>query len=338
MKKDIAEKRLGAYPDVAADIINGILYDGHPTVHEENLKQISGVSHLPTAEKGFKELTRDLNFRDEEHGCCYVFYGIENQSEVDNTMPLRVAGYDIASYLKQVDEYQDKNKAERNPAYVKKLHDDQKLVPTVTLVLYYGKNWTGPKKLSDMLALTGREGVEPYLLDYRLNLVELGADKELYKRFHSDFRLIVQYLSIRDDKQALREFMRDDRKRIRHVSEFLDMMSSIGRDTDYKRIKNQVIEKEQEGEVTMCIIAQELIQEGKSLGLQLGENMKLISLICKKLEKNKSSEEIAEELEEETSVIEPICELAIRYKSEHGAFDVQEICESIVNNNEGLVN
>ena len=44
----------------------------------------------------------------------------------------------------------------------------------------------------------------------------------------------------------------------------------------------------------------------KEEGRLEGSLLKLVSLVCKKIEKNKTPEEIAEDLEEEISVIEPI--------------------------------
>lgn len=59
-------------------------------------------------------------------------------------------------------------------------------------------------------------------------------------------------------------------------------------------------------------------------GIEEGEMRKLIEMVCKKLRKNKTSELIAEELEEEESVIKAICEKAQRYAPE---YDIDKICE-----------
>lgn len=49
------------------------------------------------------------------------------------------------------------------------------------------------------------------------------------------------------------------------------------------------------------------IAAGREQGIQQGTDLKLISLVCKKLQKGKKPEEIAEDLEEELSCIEKIC-------------------------------
>lgn len=61
-------------------------------------------------------------------------------------------------------------------------------------------------------------------------------------------------------------------------------------------------------------------QDGKAEG----EELKLIKQICKKLLKGKTPEEIADDLEEEVSIILSICELAKEFAPE---FDSEKIYE-----------
>ena len=94
MQKDIAAKRLMEHPDVAADIINGNIYDGKQIVKPENLKIISPVSSMKDRKGKLWENTRDILAEDYRCGRRYLIWGIENQSDIDNTMPLRVMGSD----------------------------------------------------------------------------------------------------------------------------------------------------------------------------------------------------------------------------------------------------
>ncbi len=48
-------------------------------------------------------------------------------------------------------------------------------------------------------------------------------------------------------------------------------------------------------------------EAGVSAGIEQGADLKLISLVCKKLQKGKKTEEIAEALEEDLFTIEKIC-------------------------------
>lgn len=220
-------------------------------------------------------------------------------------MPLRVAGYDYASYTKQVKEYMDFNKQEEKPAYTKKIHNNQKLVPAVTIVLFYGAEWSGPKTLLDMLDLKEREFLKPFLLNYKMNLIELGKDKELYKKFHSDFRFIVQYMSVQSDKGALNVFLKQDMQDIRHTGEFLDVMSVIGKKMNYEIIEENVLGHEKE-DGSMVTIGEALVNRGIERGIECG----IEALILDNRERGESERLIIKNLQKRFHLSE---EDAIKY-------------------------
>lgn len=64
------------------------------------------------------------------------------------------------------------------------------------------------------------------------------------------------------------------------------------------------------------------LQESEERGKEQGEETKLISQICKKLQKHKSAAVIAEELEEPEERVSLICETARRFAPD---YDVDEI-------------
>ena len=84
--------------------------------------------------------------------------------------------------------------------------------------------------------------------------------------------------------------------------------------TELDEIVQEVKESEEWETVSMSIY---------SRGINLGENRKLIELICKKLKKNKSVECIAEELEESPENIQQICTIAAAYAPD---YDCDKIC------------
>lgn len=67
-------------------------------------------------------------------------------------------------------------------------------------------------------------------------------------------------------------------------------------------------------------------KEGRREGRQEGKS-ELLSIICRKLAKNKSVETIAEELEEEdVEYIRRICDVAVKYAPE---YDIEKIYEEL---------
>ena len=70
-------------------------------------------------------------------------------------------------------------------------------------------------------------------------------------------------------------------------------------------------------------------EEGKEIGKEIGERQKIISLVVKKLQKDKSVAEIADDLEEKEEVIAPIYEAALSMKPD---YDVEKIYELLEKN------
>lgn len=64
--------------------------------------------------------------------------------------------------------------------------------------------------------------------------------------------------------------------------------------------------------------------QGEEMGYSRGEISKLTSLICRKLQKGKSAEVIADELEEDLETVEQICHVAVKFAP---GYDIQEICK-----------
>lgn len=58
-------------------------------------------------------------------------------------------------------------------------------------------------------------------------------------------------------------------------------------------------------------------EEGREEGVKLGDRWRMVTLVCKKMKKNKELEEIAEDLEEEVEALQPIYRAAERFAPEY---------------------
>lgn len=89
--------------------------------------------------------------------------------------------------------------------------------------------------------------------------------------------------------------------------------------------------REYNEEETMAHWKEDFYEEGEQHGLEVGrangEKIKLIKLVCKKLVKNKSIEEIADDLEEDVSTIEKICNVASKFAPEYDIDSIMEVLE-----------
>ena len=88
---------------------------------------------------------------------------------------------------------------------------------------------------------------------------------------------------------------------------------------------------EKEEVIDMCKAWEEQKNEGRELGREegreLGERQKIISQVVKKIKKDKSVEEIADDLEEKERVIAPIYEAALSMKPNYDVEKIYEILE-----------
>ena len=132
--KDITEKQLADYNDVFADIINGILFGGEQVVLEHELQNARDKSQYKF-DNTIHEQERDLSKHWIPHRICFALFGFEHQTAAEPYTPMRVIGYDGASYRGQL------TKPERDmPKY-----------PVITIVLYFGtKHWNQPRSLHQM--------------------------------------------------------------------------------------------------------------------------------------------------------------------------------------------
>ena len=71
-------------------------------------------------------------------------------------------------------------------------------------------------------------------------------------------------------------------------------------------------------------IRKESYEDGFDDGQQKGKLLQLTELVCRKLQKNKSPETIAEELEEDIDTIQHICDIATDFVPD---YDVEKIVE-----------
>ena len=315
MKKDIAEKRLEDYNDVFADIFNNLVFQGEKVLEEERLIPLPTEAFTRQMDGDLRQGNRDIRKADGEHGKYRLICGTENQTSHDNTMPQRVMGYEYAGYEEQISSIMEENRKNENLAYSKRIHDNQRLVPIVTAVLYWGqKSWHGPLCLHDMLEFPEdkEEVIKPYVANYPMNLIDLSnVPKETRERMTSDFRLVLDYLACKNNPEEMKAFMANKERVICHPEEFSDTMSEVASDGRYKMIKEQMranAKIDREEEVTMWKIEDEIENRG--------ELLKIVTQTRKKYQKGKDAVQVAADLEEEVSVIQPIYDLIKAYPNE----------------------
>ena len=174
-------------PDIFADAINAILYDGKSVVTPERMRTIDIETQHVEERDG--DIRADARFRDlakivEVDDAIYCLFAIEHQSVEDYTMPLRIMEYDVREYLRQV----KSNKGIQ-----------VQIKPIITIVMYWkADKWNQPVSVKDMfdkntVKWLEENGLGGYIQDYRMHLFEPCAEDNLDK-FKTELKDVIAYV------------------------------------------------------------------------------------------------------------------------------------------------
>jgi hypothetical protein len=253
MEKDITEKTLESYNDVFADIINVFAFQGEQVVHAKELSDALPRSFYK-ADGKIRQQERDVAKYWRKHRIRIATFGIENQTEADADMPLRVIGYDGASYRAQIRKGQKSR------------------YPVITIVLYfdYKKRWKKPLRLKDCFDIP--EKLKLLVNDYKVHLLEVAwLTKEQVKLFRSDFKIVADYfVQMRENNDYV-----PSKETMQHVQEVLQLMAVLSGDERFEEVYQE------EGSVTnMCEVLDRAerrgIAIGESRGIAIGESRGII--------------------------------------------------------------
>lgn len=265
-QKDLSEKVLEDNNDIFADIVNVLLFDGEDTVEESSLVNTTVHSQYKDDSGKLHEQERDVAKYWRKGDTDIVLYGIENQTKVESRMPVRIFGYEGASYRGQ--------------------HDKKTIVPVITMVLYYGtdRRWTAPANIKSLIKVP--DGLDKYVNDVKANVFEIAwlTDDQISK-FKSDFKIVANFFV---NRRKNKDYIPDDKTTIKHVDEILKFLSVMTGDNRYEKLL-----ADKEGVSNMCDVAQRLEDRGMKKGIEKGNRM-IYSLVE---EKSISMEKGAEKLE-----------------------------------------
>ena len=214
-EKDATEKTLESYADVFADIVNVLLFDGKRIIDPEELRDALPRS-IYKADGKLHEQERDTAKFWLSGQIRIAFLGLENQTEIEEDMALRVISYDGAAYRDQMNRDQTGKPKER--------------YPVVTIVLYFGyqKHWDKPLNLKGRFNIP--KELDPYVNDYHVNLFEIAwLPDETIAMFQSDFRFVADYFSQKRKNQQYKAPAGE----MKHVRAVLELLSAVMQDTRF---------------------------------------------------------------------------------------------------------
>lgn len=247
--KDVTQKNLESFPDVAADILNVFIYEGRNIVKKEALYPAPTETEYASPGAVLRNQLEDVSKYEMWEGRIKVQYLFSNQSARDSKMILRKAGYVGAVYREQYD------------------GKSADTFPVVNLVLYWGKgHWKKARSLRDFFQ---REELPVQLRgmvdDSRLHVFEMrNLQPEIRRLFQSDMRLVVDYL-------AEGNGFRSDR-RVVHKEALIRLLRALGGDRNVEDTA-EILEEmniNEEDEITMCELFDQYTRRGRREGRQEG--------------------------------------------------------------------
>ena len=236
--KDLSEKILEDYNDVFADIVNVLLFNGEQRIHPNSLENSIVHSQYKADDSQLHEQERDVSKTWKDYNIELALYGLENQTKLVDMMPLRVIGYDGASYRSQFQ------------------RQVKKAVPMITLVLYFGNlRWNKPKSLKELMDIP--DGLDEYVNDYKIHVFEIAwLTEEQICKFKSDFRIVANFFV---NRRKNKNYIPDDTTEIRHVDEVLKLLSVMTNDKRYEKVIQN-----SKGVSNMCEVAERLENIGRA--------------------------------------------------------------------------
>ena len=257
-------------------------------------------------------------------------YHLECQTDMKEEVAIRMFEYDwmeaVNHIQKEKNEYvirlqnsgvlylrKDKNTPE---AYIYRLilPDEKECIYKIPIVrnLDYSLEEIFRKKLYILLPY--------YLLHYESRMKKLPVNN-VADSLEADMKMLYNELKQQEKNEVISDY---ERKLLEQL--IIDIGSHVFRNEESlkerveRNMGGQVLEYEWETEY------RNQINEAKDEGRLEGRLENLISLVCRKLQKNKTPEVIADELEEEITDIERICEAAKGYAPE---YDVEKIYQAL---------
>lgn len=328
-KEDVYENDYLEDPEIFADLVNGVLYEGKQIVKAKDLSEQDG--ELRSISKGnVKKLIRDKVRL--WNGMVLAVLSVENQTKIDYGMVIRAMLAESMAYDRQRKKVNEKLRAEKEEVtsdeFISGMRKEDKFIPVITIVVYFGKEkpWDGARTLYELLDMQGKEDkIVPYISNYRLNLFDFH-EHDSFEQFHTELRSFFEFLRYSGEKERLKEKLELHEKEYEKLSGQAKVL--LTKLTNIREIPGVGEEAFERGEFSMCKAFEDMREEGKLEGKIEGRAEELIEMICKKLQKNKPAAMIAEELEKELSVVENI----IKIQRQLGSYDVEQIYKAMQTN------
>lgn len=284
------------HPETFADLFNGVLFGGKMIVDAKELTEASeqyiesddGILAKSNMEKG-KYISRNRDLRKYLNGRGILrILAVENQNQVDYSMPFRCMEYDTLEYRRQLENLHRKN--EKTDSYATaaerlcRVRKDDRLHPVYTLCLYHGEQpWDGPRSMKDMMEFGEKDPWESYFADYPMLLYCINEEND-FSAFHTELRELLQAMQYRKDKKKLKRLF-EENEAYRHLSEETVEAIAVVMDAPElwrKRDMYRSVKDDEKAGYNMCQGLREWIEDERNAGRAEGKAEDILDLLAEK--------------------------------------------------------
>ena len=199
-----------------ADQVNGALFHGRQVVAPDELEEADAQAVYLGKEAGSRENFKTVVDKARMwKGRLIHILAVENQTYVDYHMIFRNMLVESLSYHKQWKQKKMFHDRERHfdrgtDAFLSGMTKDEKFVPVIMLVVYYGTEhpWDGARCLHDLLELD--DEMKEYVTNYKLNLYDCH-EHDTFDEYHTGLRQLFEVVRYADDKEKLKRVMEENR-------------------------------------------------------------------------------------------------------------------------------
>ncbi len=272
MRKDEPDVGYMSVADRYADFINGVVFEGAQVIKPQDVKECdtqTGLWKINTPSGNTTKKQRDL-LRRLVFGTRFTIIGIENQEEVHYLMPLRVRDYDVSEYERQAvaicKELQEQ-KGLTAGEFLSGFKKTSKLVPCVTFVLYYGKEWDGSRDLHGLFDFSGLPAkLIKYVSNYPIHLIEVRKFENT-DVFKTDLKLVFDFIRYSEDKKRLQRLVEENEEYRNLEEDAYEMMVVHTNSEQFISMKDYIKEG---GKADMCKALEDMRIEERAEGRMEG--------------------------------------------------------------------
>lgn len=192
------------------DIFNFLIYGGENVISPDELSELDPTSiAIPYKGKYRKHIQkyRDLlKFYAAKHDdqAVYLILGLEIESKINYSMPVRGMLYDAMNYASQIETITEQRREDKPKQtyheYLSGLGKDDRLKPVITVVLNIcGEYWDGRKSIHELVSVKDGRLLQ-FVPDYRLNLIspDLMTEQD-FEKFHTHLGAALRFIKHQND-------------------------------------------------------------------------------------------------------------------------------------------